>query len=200
MKITTAAISTVLTGFVLCACAGGSTQEPEKATDVTLVSYPAITASQTAASEPTDNVSTAESTAFVCKLPSWEQNKTSRLKNGVWIQYSPQAMLFDAYVFTDDETVEKTRYSFENGDVTEYSDGDTYALYTYRLRGNQVLLTDENNREWTWYFTDDDDTVEFAYQDTMGGETHTISQKIRRHPSLPDYETAINERKERDRS
>lgn len=140
---------------------------------------------------------TTKATDYV-SYPTWDERKKEQLQSGIWIQYSPQAMLYEAYVFGDDGTAEKTKYVFERGTVEEFSGADSHVSIQYRLRGNQVLLTDEKSHQWTWYFTDDDDTLEFAYQDIMGGETYTISQKIRRHQSLPDYETAMNERKKRD--
>ena len=125
--------------------------------------------------------------------------KTDILKDGVWISYSPQALMFDAYQFGDDGILEKTTYVFETGSVEKYSGNDSHAFLTYRVRGNQILIADKKSIEWTWYFTDDADTLEFAYQDVMGGDRDnviTVSKKIRRHQSLPDYSTAKSERKE----
>ena len=88
--------------------------------------------------------------------------------------------------------VEKTGYALVNNNVQEYK---SVVFQTYRIRGNQILINDKNGKEWTWYFTDDEDTLEYAYQDGLGGETYTVSQKIRHHDSLPDYDTAMSERK-----
>lgn len=126
--------------------------------------------------------------------PPTEAPKTKEdiLKEGMWISYSPQDVVFDAYVFSDDGILEKTGYSLVNGNVQEYM---SVVFQTYRIRGNQILINDKNGHEWTWYFTDNEDTLEYAYQDGLGGETYTVSQKIRHHDSLPDYDTAMSERK-----
>ena len=121
-----------------------------------------------------------------------KKTKEDTLKEGMWISYSPQDVVFDAYVFSDDGILEKTGYSLVNGNVQEYK---SVVFQTYRVRGNQILINDKNGNEWTWYFTDDEDTLEFAYKDTMGGQTFEVSQKIRHHDSLPDYDTAMSERK-----
>ena len=121
-----------------------------------------------------------------------KKTKEDTLKEGMWISYSPQDVVFDAYVFSDDGILEKTGYSLVNGNVQEYK---SVVFQTYRVRGNQILINDKNGNEWTWYFTDDEDTLEFAYKDTMGGQTFEVSQKIRHHDSLPDYGTAMSERK-----
>ena len=159
-----------------------------EATEITPTPEPTVPPTIAPTTKATDYVS----------YPTWDERKKEQLQSGIWIQYSPQAMLYEAYVFGDDGTAEKTKYVFERGTVEEFSGADSHVSIQYRLRGNQVLLTDEKSQQWTWYFTDDDDTLEFAYQDIVGGETYTISQKIRRHQSLPDYETAMNERKKRD--
>lgn len=142
---------------------------------------------------PTTEESTVE---VITEAPT---TKTDQIKEGVWISYSPQALMFDAYQFGDDGILEKTAYVFETGSVEKYSGNDSHAFLTYRVRGNQILITDKKSIERTWYFTDDADTLEFANQDVMGGDRDnaiTVSQKIRRHQSLPDYSTAKNERKE----
>ena len=140
--------------------------------------------------EPT----TVEITTQVPTPPPTEVPKTKEdtLKEGMWISYSPQDVVFDAYVFSDDGILEKTGYSLVNGNVQEYK---SVVFQTYRVRGNQILINDKNGKEWTWYFTDDEDTLEYAYQDGLGGETYTVSQKIRHYDSLPDYDTAMSERK-----
>lgn len=120
------------------------------------------------------------------------KTKEDTLKEGMWISYSPQDVVFDAYVFSDDGILEKTGYSLVNGNVQEYK---SVVFQTYRIRGNQILINDKSGKEWTWYFTDDEDTLEYAYQDGLGGETYTVSQKIRHYDSLPDYDTAMSERK-----
>ena len=140
--------------------------------------------------EPT----TVEITTQAPTPPPTEAQKTKEdtLKEGMWISYSPQDVVFDAYVFSDDGILEKTGYSLVNGNVQEYK---SVVFQTYRIRGNQILINDKSGKEWTWYFTDDEDTLEYAYQDGLGGETYTVSQKIRHYDSLPDYDTAMSERK-----
>ena len=140
--------------------------------------------------EPT----TVEITTQAPTPPPTEAQKTKEdtLKEGMWISYSPQDVVFDAYVFSNDGILEKTGYSLVNGNVQEYM---PVVFQTYRVRGNQILINDKNGKEWTWYFTDDEDTLEYAYQDGLGGETYTVSQKIRHYDSLPDYDTAMSERK-----
>lgn len=137
---------------------------------------------------------TIEPTTEVPTNPPTEVPKTKEdtLKEGMWISYSPQDVVFDAYEFSDDGILEKTGYSLVNGNVQEYK---SVVFQTYRVRGNQILINDKNGKEWTWYFTDDEDTLEYAYQDGLGGETYTVSQKIRHYDSLPDYDTAMSERK-----
>ena len=138
--------------------------------------------------EPTTIAPTTEApTEPPTKAP---KTKEDTLKEGMWISYSPQDVVFDAYVFSDDGILEKTGYSLVSGSVQEYM---SVVFQTYRVRGNQILITDKNGNEWTWYFTDDEDTLEYVYQDGLGGETYTVSQKIRHHNSLPDYDTAMNE-------
>ena len=124
-----------------------------------------------------------------------QKTKEEILKEGMWISYSPQDVVFDTYVFSDDGILEKTGYSLTNGNVQEYM---PVVFQTYRIRGNQILITDKNGNEWTWYFTDDEDILDYSYTDSMGGEKYTISQKIRHHDSLPDYDTAMSERKKKD--
>ena len=140
--------------------------------------------------EPT----TVEITTQATTSPPTEAQKSKEdtLKEGMWISYSPQDVVFDAYVFSDDGILEKTGYSLVNGNVQEYK---SVVFQTYRIRGNQILINDKSGKEWTWYFTDDEDTLEYAYQDGLGGETYTVSQKIRHYDSLPDYDTAMSERK-----
>lgn len=140
--------------------------------------------------EPT----TVEITTQAPTPPPTEAQKTKEdtLKEGMWISYSPQDVVFDAYVFSNDGILEKTGYSLVNGNVQEYM---PVVFQTYRIRGNQILINDKSGKEWTWYFTDDEDTLEYAYQDGLGGETYTVSQKIRHYDSLPDYDTAMSERK-----
>ena len=140
--------------------------------------------------EPT----TVEITTQAPTPPPTEAQKTKEdtLKEGMWISYSPQDVVFDAYVFSDDGILEKTGYSLVNGNVQEYM---PVVFQTYRIRGNQILINDKSGKEWTWYFTDDEDTLEYAYQDGLGGETYAVSQKIRHYDSLPDYDTAMSERK-----
>ena len=143
--------------------------------------------------EPT----TIEPTTEAPTEPPTEAPKTKAdtLKGGMWISYSPQDVVFDAYVFSDDGILEKTGYSLTNGNVQEYM---PVVFQTYRVRGNQILITDKNGNEWTWYFTDDENILDYSYTDSMGGETYTVSQKIRHHDSLPDYDTAMSERKKKD--
>lgn len=164
-----------------------SVTDQTKATEQTTME-PTTVASTTV--EPT----TVEPTTETPSEPPTEAPKTKEdtLKEGMWISYSPQDVVFDAYVFSDDGILEKTGYSLVNGNVQEYK---SVVFQTYRVRGNQILINDKNGKEWTWYFTDDGDTLEYAYQDGLGGETYTVSQKIRHYDSLPDYDTAMSERK-----
>lgn len=149
---------------------------------------------QTTAEPTTVEPTTVEITTQAPTPPPTEAQKTKEdtLKEGMWISYSPQDVVFDAYVFSDDGILEKTGYSLVNGNVQEYK---SVVFQTYRIRGNQILINDKSGKEWTWYFTDDEDTLEYAYQDGLGGETYTVSQKIRHYDSLPDYDTAMSERK-----
>ena len=164
-----------------------SVTDQTKATEQTTVESTTV---ELTTVEPT----TVEITTQAPTPPPTEAPKTKEdtLKEGMWISYSPQDVVFDAYVFSDDGILEKTGYSLVNGNVQEYM---PVVFQTYRIRGNQILINDKSGKEWTWYFTDDEDTLEYAYQDGLGGETYTVSQKIRHYDSLPDYDTAMSERK-----
>lgn len=152
------------------------------------------TAEITTVEPTTEQPTTIEPSTEAPTEPPTEAPKTKEdvLKEGMWISYSPQDVVFDAYIFSDEGIVEKTGYALVNNNVQEYK---SVVFQTYRIRGNQILINDKNGKEWTWYFTDDEDTLEYAYQDGLGGETYTVSQKIRHHDSLPDYDTAMSERK-----
>ena len=123
--------------------------------------------------------------------------KEETLTQGVWIKYSPQALMYESYRFGDDGIVERTDYIAENGTVKEYTLTDSHAFLTYFIRGNQILINDKGSREWTWYFTDDINTLEFVYKDGAGdpSDTKNVSQKIYRRDSNPDYQTMMSERK-----
>lgn len=155
------------------------------------------TAEPTTVEPTTVEPTTIDSTTEVPTNSPTEAQKTKEeiLKEGMWISYSPQDVVFDTYVFSDDGILEKTGYSLTNGNVQEYM---PVVFQTYRIRGNQILITDKNGNEWTWYFTDDENILDYSYTDSMGGETYTVSQKIRHHDSLPDYDTAMSERKKKD--
>lgn len=155
------------------------------------------TAEPTTAEPTTVEPTTIDPTTEVPTNSPTEAQKTKEeiLKEGMWISYSPQDVVFDTYVFSDDGILEKTGYSLTNGNVQEYM---PVVFQTYRIRGNQILITDKNGNEWTWYFTDDENILDYSYTDSMGGETYTVSQKIRHHDSLPDYDTAMSERKKKD--
>ena len=94
--------------------------------------------------EPT----TVEITTQAPTPPPTEVPKTKEdtLKEGMWISYSPQDVVFDAYVFSDDGILEKKGYSLVSGSVQEYK---TVVFQTYRVRGNQILITDKNKNEWS---------------------------------------------------
>lgn len=151
-----------------------------------------------------DVKSTFESTVIaiqteVATQPPTEAPKTraSVLESGLWIKYSPQAPIFEAYEFNDG-IIERKEYLYENGSVEEYNSDHTYAFMTYEVNGDNIEIHDNNGREWTWHFTDDDDILEFSYEDTMGGETYFVKQLIRHHDSVPNYDTAMNESKKGD--
>ena len=188
--IALAVCATILT--VISGCQNSKTEDVSvtdhtKATEPTTVE---LTTVELTTLEPTTvEITTEAPTPLPTEVP---KTKEDTLKEGMWISYSPQDVVFDAYVFSDDGILEKTGYSLVNGNVQEYK---SVVFQTYRIRGNQILINDKNGNEWTWYFTDDEDTLEFAYKDTMGGQTFEVSQKIRHHNSLPDYGTAMSERK-----
>ena len=147
--------------------------------------------------EPTteEPTTTCESTTEV--ITESPTTKEETLTQGVWIKYSPQALMYESYKFGNDGIVEKTEYIAENGTVKEYTLTNSHAFLTYLIRGNQILINDKGSREWTWYFTDDDNTLEFVYKDGAGypNDTKNISQKIYRRDSNPDYQTMMSERK-----
>ncbi len=144
---------------------------------------------------PTEEPTTEEpTTEVITEAPT---TKEETLTQGVWIKYSPQALMYESYKFGNDGIVEKTDYIAENGTVKEYTLTNSHAFLTYFIRGNQILINDKGAREWTWYFTDDINTLEFVYKDGAGdpSDTKNVSQYIYRHDSNPDYQTMMNERK-----
>lgn len=123
------------------------------------------------------------------------QTKEDILENGIWIKYSPQALVLESYDFSDG-IIEVKEYNFENGVMAESNLSDADVFMTYEINGNNIVINDNNSREWTWNFTDNKDILEYKYQEYLGPEEgEMITQKIYRHDSLPSYETAMNERK-----
>ena len=117
------------------------------------------------------------------------------MENGIWIKYSPQALVLESYDFNDG-IIEVKEYNFENGVMAESNLSDADVFMTYEINGNNIVINDNNSREWTWNFTDNKDILEYKYQEYLGPEEgEMITQKIYRHDSLPSYETAMNERK-----
>lgn len=140
--------------------------------------------------ESNDNNSTQSNTVL-------EDTSNNRLENGLWIKYSPQAALFETYEFSDG-IIERKEYSYENGSITEFNSGNTYAFMTYKADDNSVTIRDEKSNEWIWNFSDDEETLERTYQDTLGGtDTYTVTEKMYHHDSFPSYETVKEQSKKR---
>ena len=144
---------------------------------------------QIKAESNSDN-STQSNTAF-------EDTSNSNLENGLWIKYSPQAALFETYEFSDG-IIERKEYSYENGSIVEFNADYTYAFMTYKADDNRVTIRDDKSNEWNWDFSDDGETLERTYQDTLGGtDTYTVTEKMYHHDAFPSYETVKEQSKKR---
>ncbi len=110
------------------------------------------------------------------------------LKSGYWIRYSPQAMVFDAYSFIDNE-VTKDSYSFENGVF------NLYKRYrdVYSVDGNTVTISDVYGTT-DWVYNTDSEMIASWQDITPDGNTFSYDQIIFHHDELPDYETAVYEK------
>lgn len=127
---------------------------------------------------------------------STEASQTSRLENGLWVKYSPQAELFETYVFTDG-IIECKEYRYDTGSIEEFNSQNTHAFMTYQVDDDSVTIRDNNGAEWTWYFTDDEDIMERTYQDFVGTDTFTVTEGLYRHDSFPSYETVKEQSRKR---
>lgn len=127
-----------------------------------------------------------------------EAPKTSEdiIQTGIWVKYSPQASLFDSYEFSDG-IIEHKQYNFENGSVEEQDPEYNYTFMTYKIDGNTLTLVDDSNKEWVWSFSEDEDTLERTYEQEVGTDTFTVTEKMYHYDSLPPYETVKQDSQKR---
>ena len=184
----------ILTVFTLSGCSASLQESTDKTSDaepLTEVTTEASTAESSTEATPTIESPTENPTTPPTEAP---KSREDILENGIWVKYSPQASIFEAYQFSDG-IIERKEYIFENGTVEEFNTDHTHAFMTYTLNENSLTIRDDDAREWTWDFTDDDNIMEHRYEDTMGGETYSVVQQIYRYDSLPGYDTAASNRK-----
>lgn len=183
------------------ACGGKSNISSVQTTTVSLDSK---TAEQTTA-KPTEKpkeLTTAQATEKATAKstePPTEPQITSKvnLETGLWVKYSPQAAIFDTYKFIDG-VIEHKEYVYESGSIEEFNSDHTYSFMTYTVDENSVTIRDNNSKEWTYYFSSDEDTLERTYEEVMGGtDTFTVTEKMYHHESLPSYETVKEQSKKR---
>ena len=80
----------------------------------------------------------------------------------------------------------------------EFNADYTYAFMTYKADDNRVTIRDDKSNEWNWDFSDDGETLERTYQDTLGGtDTYTVTEKMYHHDAFPSYETVKEQSKKR---
>ncbi len=124
-----------------------------------------------------------------------KQSKNN-IESGMWIKYSPQAAIFETYEFSDG-IIERKEYSYESGSITEFNSDYTYAFMTYKIDGDSVTIRDDKSKEWTYNLSEDKTLMERTYQDTMGTDTFTVTERMYHHDSFPSYETVIEQSKKR---
>ncbi|MBQ8538467.1 MAG: hypothetical protein IJ433_02325 [Ruminococcus sp.] len=120
------------------------------------------------------------------------EDNDDMLETGVWVCYSPQDVVFDAYEFSDGIVVDKS-YKYVDGVVSETGIIDTYM--TYEIQGDKIVILDEYGYEREWSFTDDPSVITYSWQDYLGPEPGpVVTQKIYHHKTIPTYDEAVKEK------
>lgn len=155
---------------------------------------------KTVTEESTDTIETEEETTVeeTTEEPTTESTDTQKdiIETGVWVKYSPQASLFETFEFSDG-IIERKQYSYENGSVEEHDPEFNNTFMTYEVDDDTLTLADDSNKEWVWSFTDDADILERTYEESVGTDTFTVTEKMYHYDSLPSYKTVKKDSQKR---